>query len=260
MTYQDITVTSVTATQDYENYSYIFTYPWSGMTATTYVNGSLPSGGYTDNWGIESATDVVKILFDEEPTTPLTVRVYAFSTSSQMGMVALPYTILSVSSSSTYSDYPYVYSTSLNGVNSNSWIDMEVLNDTYTGNVAIESVTDGINIYFASEPESFPVSVVVYLYKDVINTTSPTIDYQTYTVTSVSASSTYSQYAYACTFTYSGIDATTKVDINISPNDYVGNYAIESSTNTLTIYFQLQPTLPLTTMIWVQRARTLIQS
>ena len=90
------------------------------MTANTYVSGALPGGGYTGDYGIESASDSVKILFESEPTTPLVVRVYAFSTTSQNGMVALDYTILSVTPSSTHSGYPYVYSTSLSGVSNNS--------------------------------------------------------------------------------------------------------------------------------------------
>lgn len=84
--------------------------------------------------------------------------------------------------------------------------------------------------------------------------------YRIYSITFVTSSNTYPQYPYACTISYTGIDATTNVDINIDPSDYAGNYAIESDTNSLTIYFGTQPTLPLTVKVWLQKATSLIQS
>lgn len=89
--------------------------------------------------------------------------------------------------------------------------------------------------------------------EDITNLGIADSDYFTHIITSVTSSSTYSSYSYKCTIPYTGINETTNVDISINPNNYSGSYAVESGTDTLTVYFSTQPTLPLTVSIWLQK-------
>ena len=156
MTFQDITVTSVTATSDYSSYSYMFTYEQNGMTGDDYVFGIFPTNDYSASFAVDSDDDEIHILFASEPTTPIDVRVYRFDTSITNGMTCIDRSITSVSASSTYPNWPYAYFVSLSNVSADSYVDIELLNDTYTGSIAIESVAGGVYIHLPGASEMVP--------------------------------------------------------------------------------------------------------
>lgn len=255
MTYEDIVVTSVTSTSSYSQYSYVFNYSQTGMTNTTYVYGALPNNDYSASWGVESTNGSVNILFASMPTLPITVRVYAFNTSVSSGMTYAHYSISSVSASSTYPGFNYEYYISNASVKSDSYIDAEIISP-YSGNVAVSSINGGIYVYFSTAPTSYPFEFNIYVYCDVINVTpsGSSLMYFTETISTVTSSSAHAGYPYAHAITVQDIDETTKADINIDKSDYDGSYAIESTTDTLTVYFAEMPTLPLTAKIQYQIA------
>lgn len=58
------------------SYSYYYRFAVTGITASDFVDGSISSGTYTDNWAVESTSGYIYIHTATKPTASLTFNIY----------------------------------------------------------------------------------------------------------------------------------------------------------------------------------------